>query len=141
MEIVMEAATYTPIQNQVGQYVDKIPQIVAEVGIKCPCNNHKMKYKTSGSFIAHTKTLGHGKWLDELNANRHNFISENAELRETVRTQQTIITQMDIQLRNKETCISELLGIIEKMRRSAATDSPKAEPNDVQDLLYFSPID
>jgi len=107
-DLLPEPAIYAPIQNIEGVYVDKIP-LIGEHGLKCMCRQHPTVFKTSSAFSSHCKTQTHIRWLEEINANRVNMAAENAELKETVRTQKEIITRFDIQLRNKDIVICDLL--------------------------------
>lgn len=71
------------------------------------------------------------RWLEETNANRSNIAAENAELRETVRTQKEIITRLDIQLSNKDVVIRELL----EHNAAFAVQQKRAEQPAVGNLL------
>jgi hypothetical protein len=97
MEMVLEPDMYCPILDASSNYIDKIPNLcVLKRGIQCPCGARQGKvYQSYATFLAHTKTKTHQKWLNELNSNRTNFYVENQELRATVASQRLIIANLE----------------------------------------------
>ena len=65
MEISLTPDTYTPVVNEAGNYVDKIPYI--RNGIYCACGSRRDKIYTNSTFSSHTKSKHHQKWLQSLN--------------------------------------------------------------------------
>lgn len=126
-DLLPEPAIYAPVLNNEGAYVDKIP-VIGEAGIRCVCSSRaRAPFKTTGSLAAHCKTQCHGRWLEEINANRVNMAAENTELRETVRTQKEIITRLDIQLSNKEIIIRDLIYRLTTATVAAAATTAQAQ--------------
>jgi hypothetical protein len=106
-ELATREELYTPCVNDMGVYIDHIPQFTK--GIRCPCNARKDKvFLTTQSFQIHTKSKQHTKWLETLNNNRSNYFLECMHLKETVQTQQQIIARLERELRNKSNTIDYL---------------------------------
>ena len=101
MQLVVEPDIYQPSIDEAGNYIDKIPCTLKTNGLSCPCGSRKDKtYDSFAKFRAHIQTKVHQKWLEGVNANRANYLVECISLRETVKTQQIIIAQMQRQLDN-----------------------------------------
>ena len=121
MDITLESEIYTPIVNDQGIYIDKIPPIILR-GIRCPCSNRKDKvYSTKQTFTSHIKTKSHAKWLDELNNSRANYFVENIKLNETIRNQQQIIAKLENEVKNKSLTIDYLTQMLTKQDKPSNT--------------------
>lgn len=132
MEITLEAEIYSPVVNEQGIYIDKIPPIVLH-GIRCPCSNRKDKiYSTKQTFTSHIKTKSHIKWIEDLNNNRANFFVENVKLNELVKNQQQIISKMETELKNKSLTIDYLTQILTKQEKQINNNKSA-----VADMLNF----
>jgi hypothetical protein len=77
-----------PSNNQ--KFQQKYPN-----GLEC-CNGHV--FVNRNSFVIHTKTKGHVKWLEELQMENKNYHSKIITLEKTVKNQQMIITSLSNQL-------------------------------------------
>lgn len=64
------------------------------IGLQCPCSGKV--YKTRLSILSHFKTNCHQLWLDELS--KESPLAELSELRNTVKSQQIIITTLTNQI-------------------------------------------
>ena len=96
MELVLEPDLYSPIINDSGNYVDKIPSFISQKGIRCPCGSRKDKtYDTHSVFSNHIKTKTHQKWLESINLNKSNFYAENIKLKELINNQKLIIAKLE----------------------------------------------
>ena len=94
MDLALTPETYSPAMDELGNYVDNIPPI--RHGIYCPCGGRKDKvYESRQSFVTHTKTKCHQKWLDDLSRNKHNYFEEVQELKHTVQNQRLIIARLE----------------------------------------------
>jgi len=101
MELVTEPEIYAPSMDDSGMYIDKIPPFF-KYGIQCPCGSRKEKvYESKQKLKEHIKTKSHQKWLDDINANRSNYLIESIQLKETVKNQQIIIAQLTRELDRK----------------------------------------
>ena len=117
MELTLESEIYTPIVNEQGIYIDKIPPVIMN-GLRCPCSNRKDKvYHTKQTFTAHIKTKTHVKWLEETNNNRSNFFVENMKLNETIKNQQQIIAKLETEVKNKSLTIDYLTMMLAKQHQ------------------------
>lgn len=117
MELTLEAEVYSPIVNDQGIYVDKVPAVILH-GIRCPCSNRKDKtYCTKPTFNAHIKTKTHQKWVEDLNNNRANFFVENIKLNEVIKNQQQIISKLETEVKNKILTIDYLTSMIAKQHQ------------------------
>jgi hypothetical protein len=97
MELATDPDTYSPILDDDGNYIDKIPPShILKRGIRCPCGTrHDKVFQSYSTFFAHTKTKTHQKWLSEINSNRINYYIENQELRATLANQRLIIANLE----------------------------------------------
>ena len=104
MDLVVEPDLYQPSIDNNGNYVDRIPSFNSlKNGIRCPCGSRRDKlYDCSAYFTSHVKTKTHQKWLAELNANKMNYFSENAKLKQLIAEQRLIIAQMEKELNDKQ---------------------------------------
>jgi len=92
---------YCPSINENGKYIDFIPNF-KDGGYYCECGSRKNKiYNTKNSLKQHFKTLKHIEWLKTMNNNKVNYYKENIELKETIKSQQIILTQLSNELSKK----------------------------------------
>ncbi len=99
MDISLTPDTYTPVVNDVGNYVDKIPSI--KKGIYCACGSRRDKVYTNSTFSGHIKTKHHQKWLQSLNENKMNYYVELLKCKEIISSQQEIIQRMENKMSDK----------------------------------------
>lgn len=100
MDITLIPDTYTPIVDDNGNYVDRIP--IIKHGLFCLCGSRKDKsYENSGKFATHTKSKAHQNWLTSLNQNKANYYVETVQNKEIIENQQKIIKQLENQLQKK----------------------------------------
>lgn len=99
MEISLTPDTYTPVVNEAGNYVDKIPSI--RNGIYCACGSRRDKIYTNSTFSAHTKSKHHQKWLQSLNENKMNYYAELIKCKEVISSQQEIIQKLENKMSDK----------------------------------------
>jgi hypothetical protein len=90
MELALEPDMYSPSVDNLGKYIDNVPSFsLHKGGLLCPCGSRKDKYyKTHNTFLQHTKTKIHQKWLNDLNLNKSNYYIENITIKETLHNQQ-----------------------------------------------------
>lgn len=110
MELIIESDIYSPIINESGEYIDKIPHFNnIKNRLRCACGTRKDKtYDCYNSFSNHIKTKTHIKWLLELNMNNTNFFVENEKLKETIHTQKIIIAKFEKEINLKSKTIDYL---------------------------------
>lgn len=77
-------------------------------GLICPCNNSSKVFLKKELFYAHRKTKKHKKWLEFLGENTQNFYQETIEQQQTIRTQQMLLTELEIKLKQTETIVNYL---------------------------------
>jgi len=128
MELITEPDYYDAAIDKNGNYVDFIPQIRNEIGIRCLCGSRKDKiYNSSDGFKSHINSQHHKKWLEYLNNNKQNFYKENREMREIITTQKQIIAKMEKEIIGKNSIIEHLNS---KIIKPICIETP--------DLLDFS---
>ncbi len=95
MSLITDSDDYSPGINNDGVYVDQLPSFNGRTqGIRCPCNNHT--FVSRQSFAIHIKTtMGHKRWLDNLNSNRANYFTELDAERQLVKQQKIIIARLE----------------------------------------------
>ena len=98
MEISLTPDTYTPVVNEAGNYVDKIPSI--RNGIYCACGSRRDKIYNS-TFSVHTKSKHHQKWLQSLNENKMNYYAELIKCKGVISSQQEIIQKLENKMSDK----------------------------------------
>jgi hypothetical protein len=107
MDIVQTPETYTPQMNMDSkQYLDH-NICTFTYGIICPCTPTKTFYKKD-LFTSHQKTKKHQKWIQHLNDNAINYYKEVLELKQTVKTQQVLLTDIETKLQQRQTIIDYL---------------------------------
>lgn len=101
MSISVEPDVYCPSINELGNYIDFIPNF-KNGGYYCECGSIKNKiYKNKDSLRQHFKSLKHIQWIKHLNNNKINYYKENILLKETIKSQQIMLTQLSNQLITK----------------------------------------
>ncbi len=139
MALVTEPDVYTPNIDDSGKYVDRIPAFNSPAlanGIRCPCGTRKDKvYLSPQLFAAHCKSKTHEKWVQDLNANKSNFFTENQKLREIVHAQKIMIGKLELEVSSKNMTINYLTQEVSKMMGSAATLSTSGIS--ANDMLMF----
>jgi DNA-binding transcriptional regulator GbsR (MarR family) len=113
--------TYIPSIDNSGNYVDKIPRIYN--GIYCQCGSRKNHAYNASTFAAHIKTYTHQRWLNEINNNKTNYLSETMELRETVKNQKQIIGSLENQMKTKSLTIDYLTEELSKYKNIQSTEN------------------
>jgi len=119
MDLATEPDVYVPWVDNAGNYIDKTPNFVhLPGGIRCPCGGRKDRYATAASFLAHTKTKSHQKWLGQLTDNKTNFYVENEAAKTTIHNQKRIIARLEKDLANRNRTIvyltEQLAGFSER---------------------------
>jgi hypothetical protein len=121
MDVTLEAEIYTPSVNNQGVYIDIVPYI--RYGIRCQCSSRKDKiYNTKQTFITHTRTKTHIKWLEDMNNNRANFFVENSKLNDVIKTQQKIISKLETEVQNKSLTIDYLTKMLTIQNNNSNVD-------------------
>ena len=94
MELTIEPEIYSPIMNDLGNYVDKVYYF--KHGLYCPCCSRNDKiYESTTKFKQHIKTKVHQKWLADMNTNKSNYYIKSIELEEIVKQQRIIMAQLE----------------------------------------------
>ena len=126
MSLVTDSDYYSPGVNNDGIYVDQIPSFNGRTqGIRCPCNNNT--FAARQNFAIHIKSIGHKRWLENLNSNRANYFTELDAERQLVKQQKIIIARLE-----KEK--SDLMRMVNTL--SAINNAATANENNV-DLMNF----
>ena len=120
-DLALTPDTYCPTIDELGNYCDSVPPIGH--GIFCPCSLRKDKvYESRQSFVTHTKTKCHQKWLDELNQNKQNYYEEVQALKQTVQNQRLIIARLERDVRTKIMTIDILTRQLSALHASSTAD-------------------
>jgi hypothetical protein len=72
-------------------------------------------YTTGPLFSAHCKSKTHERWIQELNANKSNFFTENQSLRQIIHAQKIMIGKMELELSSKTMTINYLTQELSKI--------------------------
>lgn len=133
MSLILEPEIYSPSISNDGSYTDVIPPFAhLPHGLRCPCSNRRdQKYETRPSFVLHTKTAMHQRWLQSLNANRTNHFAELDQAKITIANQKLVIAQLEREVRQMTITIQCL------SRQLAAAPQPSANIQPAIDLLDF----
>jgi hypothetical protein len=93
--LITEPDVYSPsISEEDGRYIDVVPSFSDRLqGMKCSCTGRV--FNTRQSFIVHTKTAVHKRWLETHNANRINYLQELEQARQLIHQQRIIIAQLE----------------------------------------------
>lgn len=128
MELALEPDMYSPSIDEAGKYVD---EHITTFPLRCPCGSRKDQiYKTRGSFTAHCKTKFHTKWIERLNNNRMNHLTESIKLSETVKQQHILISERDKEIRRQTLVIQHLTDELLRLKDLSTSHPP-------EDLLDF----
>jgi len=127
MALVLESDIYSPSIGSDGEYIDQLPSAPHfRNGMRCSCARLDKVFMTRQSFNLHVKSATHQRWLQNLNANRANHLTELEEARRTIDQQRRIIAQLEHE-------VSGLTVAIQSMSRQQAVNQPKP----AIDLLTF----
>lgn len=120
MELATEPDIYSPSIDEMGNYIDKMPQINnLKNGIRCPCGTRMDKaYESKSVFSRHIKTKTHQEWLSNLNLNKANYYIENEKQKETIQNQRLIIAKLEKDVNNKIMTIDFLTQQMNKYKSS-----------------------
>jgi len=134
MSLIVEPELYAPSISSDGSYIDLIPPFAnLPSGLRCPCSNRRdQKYETRQSFVIHSKTAMHQRWLQSLNANRSNHFSELDQAKTTIANQKLVIAQLEREVRQMTITIQCLSRQI-----AAVPHPPPATMQPAIDLLDF----
>lgn len=129
MALIVDPDMYAPGISENGEYIDQIPSSAhfQHGGMRCPCSRVEKCYETRQSFVAHSKSAAHQRWLRALNSNKTNHLMELEETRRTIEQQKRIIAQL-------EHAVSGLTVAIQSLSRQQATFSPAKPMIDLLDL-------
>jgi hypothetical protein len=120
MDIALVPDTYSPAIDELGNYCDSIP--IIRHGIYCPCGGKKDKvYESKQSFVMHTKTKCHQKWLDELSRNKQNYYEEVQSLKQTVQSQRLIIARLERDVNTKIMTVDILTRKLAELQNAGMT--------------------
>lgn len=133
MSLVSEPEIYSPSISADGSYADLIPSFAhLPNGLRCPCSNRRdQKYEGRQSFVTHTRTAMHQRWLQSLNANRNNHFAELDQAKTTITNQKLVIAQLEREVRQMTITIQCL------SRQLAAAPQQTATIQPAIDLLDF----
>jgi hypothetical protein len=109
MDISLDSDVYEPNIDDKGTYVDFLPPSSKfKNGLRCPCGARKDHvFDSRASFVVHTKSKTHQKWLSELNTNKMNYFTECEKLKEVVNSQKIIIARLEKEINtHKQTIIT-----------------------------------
>jgi hypothetical protein len=93
MDLIMNPEIYEPNIDERGNYVDRCPNFQSN-GIRCCCSKRDHIFDNRPSFMSHTKSKMHQKWLQDLNNNKFNYYSENTKYKEIINNQKMIIARL-----------------------------------------------
>ena len=115
MDLATTPDVYAPSIHK-GSYVDFVPPIDKNSGIKCPCNGCTRTYVSKQGFRSHIATQKHIRWIEDVNNNAENYYKELIKSQDTIKTQKLIIARLSQQ-------ISELSLCLASQARPAPTES------------------
>ena len=119
-DLALTPATYSPAIDELGNYCDSIPHI--RHGIYCPCGGRKDKvYESKQSFVTHTKTKCHQKWLEDLSRNKTNYYEEVQELKKTMQNQRLIIARLERDINTKIMTVDILTRKLAELQNAGMT--------------------
>jgi hypothetical protein len=104
--ITLTPDTYSPIVNENGDYIDKIP--IIKNGIYCVCGSRHQKVYNNSTFGNHLKTKKHKEWLETMNKNKANFYVELIKANELIENQKIIIQKLENQIKTKSLTVDYL---------------------------------
>ena len=109
MDLSLETDIYEPNVDNENNYCDYYPPSSKFYnGLRCPCGARKDHiFDSRSSFISHTKTKTHQKWISDLNSNKMNYFTECEKLKDTVNSQKIIIARLEKEINtHKHTILS-----------------------------------
>ena len=109
MDISLDSDIYEPNIDDKGTYVDFLPPSSKfKNGLRCPCGARKDHvFDGRPSFVVHTKSKTHQKWLSDLNTNKMNYFTECEKLKEVVNSQKIIIARLEKEINtHKQTIVT-----------------------------------
>lgn len=129
MDISLDSDIYEPNIDDKGNYSDYlISSSKFKNGLRCPCGARKDHvFDNRSSFVVHTKSKTHQKWLHDLNTNKMNYFTECEKLKELVNSQKIIIARLEKEINGHKQIIVSL----------AKQLSSKESDNNSIDLLLF----
>ena len=93
MDLLIEPDIYEPTIDENGNYLPSSSKF--NNGVRCSCGSRKEHvFHNRQSFRTHIKSQTHQKWIENLNANKMNYFSENIKLNENVSNQKLIIAKL-----------------------------------------------
>jgi|AntAceMinimDraft_5_1070358.scaffolds.fasta_scaffold08271_2 hypothetical protein len=102
MDLTLTPDTYCPNMDEKGDYVDYIPSFYNGFCFKCPCaTRENQTYNSRAKFSAHIKTAKHNNLILSLNHNKSNYYREVMELKEIVKQQREIISNLETKIQIK----------------------------------------
>jgi hypothetical protein len=120
-DLALTPDTYSPAIDELGNYCDSVP--VIRHGIYCPCGGRKDKvYESRQSFIMHTKTKCHQRWLEDLSRNKTNYYEEVQALKQTVQNQRLIIARLERDVNTKIMTVDILTRKLAELHASSTAD-------------------
>jgi hypothetical protein len=126
MSLVVDPDMYSPSIGENGEYVDQVPSGPHfQHGMRCPCGKVEKVFSTRQSFVLHVKTATHQRWIQHLNSNRDNHLTELEEARRIIDQQKRIIAHLEHE-------VSGLTVAIQSLSRQQALNQRPAI-----DLLTF----
>jgi hypothetical protein len=85
----------------------------------------------------HCKSKTHEKWLEDLNANKTNLLTENEKLRDIVHAQKIMIGKMELELSSKNMTINYLTQEVTKIMNTGTKIQHTASTASANDMLMF----
>jgi len=130
MSLLPDPDTYEPTQDRDGVYHDWTPTFNGtHNGIKCPCSasiKDQTIFTKSSNWNVHCKTKRHINWLEHLNSNRHNALTEVNALREENRH----LKQINVSLSNEKAVLNlQITGLINAIVKLQGLPDPQPEIN------------
>lgn len=134
-ELATQPFQYEPSVGENNLYVDRDPpRSTFTRGVRCGCGSTTL-FQSLSNFKQHRGTGIHVKWMETLNNNKNNHLTELLQLRDIVKQQQVLIAERDkkiIELEQKihcrETTIKTLSSIL-----SNPSNLPAEEPVNLLD--------
>ena len=125
-DLIVEPDIYTPSIDGDGNYIDYV--YTFQHGLRCPCNGKKDHvFLNKTTFLTHTKSKTHQKWITLLNANKANYYVENIKLHEMVNSQKQIIARLQ---KEQDTNVKIIYNLTKKIEINP-------EPTVMVDLMNF----
>jgi len=121
MDLIADTDIYEPIMDEKSNYVDYFPSSIKfKNGLRCGCGSRKEHvFDSRQSFVSHTRTKTHQKWLTDLNNNKMNYFSENIKLNETINNQKMVIAKLQ---RENDEYVRLIAHLTKKIERKENSD-------------------